>query len=187
MTGLAWIVLNLALFSLIPALVFVYAWRDQRRRSGSNAATERTPEGFTSGDAARPQPSRPSGAPVIVVGKPPRPRHPLVLVHGYFGFDSIGALKIKQEYFRGVRGRLEALGHQVYLARVAPAAGVRRRAAELAEQVRRLPCERVNIIAHSMGGVDARYAISKLGLDERVASLLTIGTPHRGTDRKSVV
>jgi triacylglycerol lipase len=32
-----------------------------------------------------------------------------------------------------------------------------------------------------MGGLDARYAISRLGLHGRVASLTTIGTPHRGT------
>lgn len=41
---------------------------------------------------------------------------------------------------------------------------------------------RLNIIAHSMGGLDARYyAISWLGLAERVASLTTIGIPHLGT------
>jgi triacylglycerol lipase len=39
----------------------------------------------------------------------------------------------------------------------------------------------VNIIAHSMGGLDARYAITQLGLRGRVASLTTIGTPHYGT------
>jgi triacylglycerol lipase len=39
----------------------------------------------------------------------------------------------------------------------------------------------VNIIAHSMGGLDARYAIAHLGLGPRVASLTTIGTPHHGT------
>src|SRR6185436_14907353 len=99
----------------------------------------------------------------------------------YFGFDAIGAMQLKREYFRGVRGRLEALGHQVHVTRVAKAAGIKRRAAELAAQIDRLPYDRVNIIAHSMGGVDARYAISKLGLDSRVASLTTIGTPHRGT------
>jgi triacylglycerol lipase len=32
-----------------------------------------------------------------------------------------------------------------------------------------------------MGGLDARYAISRLGLGDKVASLTTIGAPHRGT------
>ncbi|NLK93736.1 MAG: triacylglycerol lipase, partial [Clostridiales bacterium] len=40
--------------------------------------------------------------------------------------------------------------------------------------------EKVNIIAHSKGGLDARYAISCLGLDKYVASLTTINTPHKG-------
>lgn len=179
MHGLAWIALTFALFSLMPALVALHAARERKRRALPSGAA-REPDrvfGVDAPDAAK----RGHAAPVIVIGRAPRPRSPLVFAHGYFGFDSIGALRLRREYFRGVRGRLEALGHQVLLARVAPAAGVSRRASELAEQIRRLPFERVNIIAHSMGGVDARYAISKLGLGDRVASLVTIGTPHRGT------
>lgn len=42
--------------------------------------------------------------------------------------------------------------------------------------------EKVNIIAHSKGGLDARYAISTLGLDEYVATLTTINTPHKGSE-----
>ena len=41
--------------------------------------------------------------------------------------------------------------------------------------------EKINIIAHSKGGLDARYAISKLGIADKVASLTTICTPHHGT------
>ena len=32
-----------------------------------------------------------------------------------------------------------------------------------------------------MGGLDARYLISRLGMADRVLSLTTLGTPHRGT------
>lgn len=39
---------------------------------------------------------------------------------------------------------------------------------------------KVNVIAHSMGGLDARYLISALG-ETRVASLTTISTPHAGS------
>ena len=42
-------------------------------------------------------------------------------------------------------------------------------------------CERVNIIAHSKGGLEARYAISCLDMAPYVASLTTINTPHRGS------
>ena len=38
----------------------------------------------------------------------------------------------------------------------------------------------MNIIAHSKGGLDSRYALSVLGADKYVASLTTVNTPHRG-------
>jgi len=40
---------------------------------------------------------------------------------------------------------------------------------------------RVDIVAHSMGGVVARYFIEKLGGSAQVGRLITIGSPHRGT------
>ena len=43
-------------------------------------------------------------------------------------------------------------------------------------------CKKVNIIAHSKGGLDCRYAISKLGMESHVASLTTVNTPHRGCE-----
>jgi triacylglycerol lipase len=70
---------------------------------------------------------------------------------------------------------------KVYQTRVPPASSVAKRAAVLADAIRDVPERKVNIIAHSMGGLDARYAIGKLHVAGRVASLTTIGTPHRGT------
>ena len=32
-----------------------------------------------------------------------------------------------------------------------------------------------------MGGLDARYMIGQLGMADRVAALLTVTTPHRGS------
>ena len=43
-------------------------------------------------------------------------------------------------------------------------------------------CEKVNVIAHSKGGLDTRYALSMLGTNAYVASLTTINTPHRGCE-----
>lgn len=40
--------------------------------------------------------------------------------------------------------------------------------------------EKFNIIAHSMGGIEARYMITHLDMAQHVASLTTISTPHRG-------
>ena len=41
--------------------------------------------------------------------------------------------------------------------------------------------ERLNLLAHSKGGLEARYLISSLGFAPRAASLTTICTPHRGS------
>ncbi len=41
--------------------------------------------------------------------------------------------------------------------------------------------EKVNVIAHSKGGLDTRYAISVLERGDKVASLTTISTPHHGS------
>jgi triacylglycerol lipase len=119
-------------------------------------------------------------APVPSVG-PVALRYPVVLVHGIVGFDEIKFFRWKRGYFGGIAQHLEAMGVTVHLARLPPLASVPERAARLAEFIRSLDAPRVNIIAHSMGGIDARYAITKMGVADKVASLVTIGTPHHGT------
>ena len=109
------------------------------------------------------------------------PRYPVVLVHGLMGFDEVAVAGSKLRYFRGIGERLEQMGARVYRARLPALASVPERARKLADYVRGLGEPRVNLIAHSMGGLDARWAIAKLGLGDRVASLVTIATPHHGT------
>jgi triacylglycerol lipase len=109
------------------------------------------------------------------------PRHSVVLLHGLFGFDELAVGPARLAYFRGLTGTIEQLGADVHRLRVARTARISVRARQLARRIEALPAKRVNLIAHSMGGLDARYAIARLGLSERVASLVTIGTPHRGT------
>jgi triacylglycerol lipase len=46
--------------------------------------------------------------------------------------------------------------------------------------------EKVNIIAHSRGGLEARYLISSLNMDCSVASLTTISTPHYGVKAMNI-
>jgi triacylglycerol lipase len=111
----------------------------------------------------------------------PQLRHPVVLAHGFLGFDEVVVAGVKHEYFRDITRALAEHAHTSHRARVAPAGSVASRAEELARCIRALPDKRVNVIAHSMGGLDARHAITRLGLERRVASLTTIGCPHRGT------
>lgn len=108
-------------------------------------------------------------------------RWPVVLVHGIMGFDEIGIGPYRKNYFKGVADHLRSLGLRVYQPRLPALASVSERAEALARALEHIPERRVNLVAHSMGGLDARYAISRLGCRRRVASLTTLGTPHRGT------
>ncbi len=105
----------------------------------------------------------------------------MVLVHGLMGFDEIAFAGQRREYFRGVRDRLEDLGADVRVVKVSAFAPVEVRAQQLADAIHAVDAKKVNLIAHSLGGLDARYAIAKLKLAPKIASLVTIGTPHRGT------
>jgi triacylglycerol lipase len=116
-----------------------------------------------------------------VVKKSGRLRHPVVLAHGLLGFDKIAVGGREHSYFRGVTGHLMRVGAEVHRPRIPSVASIALRADELARLVRMMPARKVNIIAHSMGGLDVRYALAKLGIADRVASLVTIGTPHLGT------
>ncbi len=119
---------------------------------------------------------------VVIPGPVPRGAPlPVVLVHGLFGFDRIGVPGARFDYFRGIAKHLRGLGCVAHAVKLSPAASVPERAKELCAAIAALSHERVDLIAHSLGGLDARYALSKLGLDARVRSLVTIGTPHRGS------
>lgn len=112
----------------------------------------------------------------------PRLSAPIVLVHGLRGLDAIFNRPSPRESFPGVRKHLEAAGNRVLVPRISPTAGVETRAAELKAYIRReVGAQPVHVVGHSMGGLDARYMISKLGMETQVLSLTTVGTPHRGT------
>ena len=100
-------------------------------------------------------------------------------MHGVFFRDS----KL-MNYWGRIPAELEANGAEIFYGEQQSAASVEDSAAELAERIEQLVqktgCGKVNIIAHSKGGLDSRYAISKLGSDKYVASLTTINTPHHG-------
>lgn len=117
-----------------------------------------------------------------VPGALPRgPPLPVVLVHGLFGFDRIGIPGARFDYFRGIATHLETLGCHAHAVRLPASASVPDRARELVAAIDALPHPRIDLIAHSLGGLDARYALAHLGLSSRVRSLVTIGTPHHGT------
>ena len=113
----------------------------------------------------------------------PRLRQPIVLVHGLLGFDQVkvGGWTLAS-YFPGIPEFLQQAGNRVLVPRISPTSGVAVRADQLKAFLDvEMPHEPVHIVAHSMGGLDARYMISQLAMAERVLTLTTVATPHRGT------
>jgi triacylglycerol lipase len=113
----------------------------------------------------------------------PRLRAPIVLVHGLFGFDRVCVGNwVLADYFPGIPQALEEAGNRVLVARLSPTRCVADRAAQLKRFLdQEAPGEAVHLFGHSMGGLDARYLITHLGMASRVLSLTTLGTPHRGS------
>jgi triacylglycerol lipase len=108
---------------------------------------------------------------------------PIVLAHGLFGFKRIGVGSLTfASYFSGIPEALRSAGNRVLVTRVPALAGVDHRAKQLGDQiVRAFPDERVHVLGHSMGGLDARRLLADPTWHNRVLSLTTIGTPHLGT------
>jgi triacylglycerol lipase len=110
-------------------------------------------------------------------------RNPIVLVHGattkgsrlQIGFFDFG------EYFQNVTAYYASTGTTVKTAQLTTDGSIGERAAVLKNYLEtEFPGQMVNIVAHSLGGLDARYAVSVLGC-QQVASITTIGTPHLGS------
>lgn len=110
-----------------------------------------------------------------------RTKYPVLLVHGVF-FRDFRYLN----YWGRIPGELEKNGAKVFYGNQQSAASVEESGKELTERILRIVeetgCEKVNIIAHSKGGLDCRYALSKLGASPYAASLTTVNTPHRGCE-----
>lgn len=107
---------------------------------------------------------------------------PVVLLHGFLGFDRLWGM----DYFKGVPAliRRRHPRARILTPAVDPDASIQDRARALARFLNReVPREeKVHLVAHSMGGLDARcYISSSLNGHRRVASLTTLGTPHWGT------
>lgn len=109
------------------------------------------------------------------------PRYPVVLVHGFMGFDALFCWRM----FSQVRALYESLGVRVIQPQLHPSSSIEYRAKQLMSAIEEAygKDQPVHIIGHSMGGLDARYLASPAGLDcgARICSIVTMSTPHRGS------
>ena len=112
---------------------------------------------------------------------------PVILHHGLLAPGKIALGPRTFGSFVGIDRVFAERGYTTMLTQVHPTASVARRASQLKsivlEHLKNLDgtSMRVVIFAHSMGGLDARYMISKLGMDDKVAAVVTVSTPHRGS------
>lgn len=103
---------------------------------------------------------------------------PILLLHGYADNHSIFTL-LRRGLLRRGFSRVFAMNYSVRTR------DVRTAAVQLAEEIEAIAAEtgyeRIHIVAHSLGGVVARYYVTRLGGDERIHTLVTLGAPHTGT------
>ena len=120
--------------------------------------------------------------------------YPIILAHGISPFDRVinpfflwdNRNDDRFHYFRKIRSTLRSHGFKAFHSRVSWASDLERRASDLKNEIIRITnyftrWPRVHIIAHSMGGLDSRWMIYRYQMEDHVASLTTIGTPHLGT------
>lgn len=113
---------------------------------------------------------------------PRPPAATIVLMHGWGGFLRSGELT----YFWGVPELYRSLGAQVVIPQISPVNTIEARARQVKAQLDEVPGPLI-LLAHSQGGLDARYLVSKLGYASRVRAVVTIATPHHGTQVADVV
>ena len=107
-------------------------------------------------------------------------KYPILLVHG-MGFRDSTVF----DYWGRIPKTLTAMGCRIFYGEQDCNAEIAENGQVLARRIdavlEETGAQKVNIIAHSKGGLDSRYAISTLHCGGKVASLTTISTPHNGS------
>lgn len=107
-------------------------------------------------------------------------KYPILLVHG-MGFRDRKILN----YWGRIPKALKKNGNKVYYGNQDANGRIEDNAIVLKDRINQIisetGCEKVNVIAHSKGGLDIRYAVSHFDLEDKVASITTMQTPHNGS------
>jgi triacylglycerol lipase len=114
-------------------------------------------------------------------------RHPIVLMHGF----GIGASFRREGHLHEEAMHLRSRGVRAMAPNVSPYNTVRARCEMWEDRFERVLTEtqsdHITLIAHSMGGLDARYLISQKGWHDTVEALVTVATPHRGSSIATLI
>ena len=107
-------------------------------------------------------------------------RYPIILVHGI----AIRESKLIKAFGK-IEGKLKDAEYSVFTANTDAFGTIENNAEQLKEYITDIltdtGAEKVNIIAHSKGGLDTKYMLANLDMTDKVASVTTICTPHRGS------
>jgi triacylglycerol lipase len=108
-------------------------------------------------------------------------RHPVVLMHGF----GVGGSFRRNGHLHDEAMHLRSRGVRAYAPNVAPYDTVAARSEMWENRLTRILDETgddaLTLVAHSMGGLDARYLIRERGWHDVVGALVTVSTPHRGS------
>ncbi|MGW1841045.1 esterase/lipase family protein [Streptomyces sp. NPDC001966] len=155
------------------------------RRAAARPAGPRATPPDTSAPPGAPTPpgaTAPAGASVLPADGPEGDggdeHPPVVLLHGFIDNRSVFVLLRRCLARHGWR-HLESLNYSPLTCDIRTAAELLGRHVE--EICARTGHHEVDIVGHSLGGLIARYYVQRLGGDQRVRTLITLGTPHGGT------
>ena len=107
-------------------------------------------------------------------------KYPIVLIHG------AGFRDLKWPVYWGrIPRTLERRGARIFYGLQDCWASTETNAREIVRRIDEIltetGAEKVNLIAHSKGGLEARMAASSLQAGDRIASVTTVATPHHGS------
>lgn len=118
---------------------------------------------------------------ILVESDKCKTKYPILLLHGLCWRD-----RTKSNYWGRIPNRLIKNGAVVFYGQHDPTISIEHSSYQIKKKINSIlnsgPYDKVNIIAHSKGGLDARYLISMLDMEDKVASLTTISAPHRGSE-----
>lgn len=113
-------------------------------------------------------------------------KYPVILVHGLM-------LRHSKRFraFGRIEKVLDDAGHNVYVATHDGFGSIETNAEQLKEFIEKVlsetGAEKVNIIGHSKGGLDSKHLITNLDMEDKIASLTTLSTPHKGSAIASLI
>ena len=113
-------------------------------------------------------------------------KYPIILVHGVAVKD---VLWVKA--FGGIEAKVKEQGFNIFTAPTDAFGMIETNAEQLKEFIQKVlketSSDKVNLVCHSKGGLDSKYMIENLEMEDYIASMTTLSTPFKGSIMASKV